>query len=93
MDLETDSKIQQTIQTEFGDRTLICIARKSILIMCHTNEIHWYTPIDRLRTILSYDRILVLDGGQIAVSSLSNILVTILNSEMLSGVRHTLKSL
>ncbi|KAF8802446.1 P-loop containing nucleoside triphosphate hydrolase protein [Phlegmacium glaucopus] len=47
VDLETDSKIQQTIQTEFEDRTLICIAH-------------------RLRTILSYDRILVLDGGQIA---------------------------
>jgi len=47
VDLETDSKIQYTIQTEFGDRTLLCIAH-------------------RLRTILSYDRILVLDAGQIA---------------------------
>jgi len=47
VDLETDSKIQQTIQTEFEDKTLICIAH-------------------RLRTILSYDRILVLDSGQIA---------------------------
>ncbi|KAF8802448.1 P-loop containing nucleoside triphosphate hydrolase protein [Phlegmacium glaucopus] len=47
VDLETDSKIQQTIQTEFEGKTLICIAH-------------------RLRTILSYDRILVLDGGQIA---------------------------
>ncbi|PPR03680.1 hypothetical protein CVT24_007801 [Panaeolus cyanescens] len=47
VDLETDQKIQQTIQTEFKDRTLICIAH-------------------RLRTILSYDRILVLDGGNIA---------------------------
>ncbi|KAF5327366.1 hypothetical protein D9619_004466 [Psilocybe cf. subviscida] len=46
VDLETDKKIQQTIQTEFKDRTLICIAH-------------------RLRTILSYDRILVLDSGNI----------------------------
>ncbi|TDL20835.1 ABC protein [Rickenella mellea] len=46
VDLETDSKIQYTIQTEFRDRTLLCIAH-------------------RLRTILSYDRILVLDAGQI----------------------------
>ncbi|KAF9048460.1 ABC protein [Panaeolus papilionaceus] len=47
VDLETDQKIQQTIQTEFKDRTLICIAH-------------------RLRTILSYDRILVLESGNVA---------------------------
>ena len=29
VDLETDTKIQHTIQTEFKDRTLLCIARKS----------------------------------------------------------------
>ena len=27
VDLETDSKIQQTIQTQFKDKTLLCIAR------------------------------------------------------------------
>ncbi|KAJ6537690.1 P-loop containing nucleoside triphosphate hydrolase protein [Mycena capillaripes] len=47
VDLDTDNKIQRTIQTQFRDRTLICIAH-------------------RLRTILSYDRILVLDAGKIA---------------------------
>ncbi|KAJ7865945.1 P-loop containing nucleoside triphosphate hydrolase protein [Mycena leptocephala] len=43
----TDNKIQRTIQTQFKDRTLICIAH-------------------RLRTIISCDRILVLDAGKIA---------------------------
>ncbi|KAG2129053.1 ABC protein [Suillus bovinus] len=47
VDLDTDSKIQHTIQTEFQDRTLLCIAH-------------------RLRTIISYDRILVLDTGLVA---------------------------
>ncbi|KAL0954603.1 hypothetical protein HGRIS_003563 [Hohenbuehelia grisea] len=47
VDLETDSRIQQTIQTEFQNRTLLCIAH-------------------RLRTIISYDRILVLDAGRVA---------------------------
>ncbi|KAI0784237.1 ABC protein [Abortiporus biennis] len=47
VDLETDAKIQQTIQTQFSDKTLLCIAH-------------------RLRTIISYDRILVLDAGKIA---------------------------
>ncbi|KAI0321790.1 ABC protein [Amylostereum chailletii] len=47
VDLETDSKIQVTIQTQFHGRTLLCIAH-------------------RLRTILSYDRILVLDDGKVA---------------------------
>ncbi|KAG1722822.1 P-loop containing nucleoside triphosphate hydrolase protein, partial [Suillus lakei] len=47
VDLETDRKIQHTIQTEFKGRTLLCIAH-------------------RLRTIISYDRILVLDAGLVA---------------------------
>ncbi|KIK99142.1 hypothetical protein PAXRUDRAFT_132675 [Paxillus rubicundulus Ve08.2h10] len=47
VDLETDNKIQHTIQTEFSNRTLLCIAH-------------------RLRTIISYDRILVMDGGEVA---------------------------
>jgi len=46
VDLETDNKIQRTIQ-ELQDRTLLTIAH-------------------RLRTIISYDRILVLDAGTIA---------------------------
>ncbi|KAI1797261.1 P-loop containing nucleoside triphosphate hydrolase protein [Ganoderma leucocontextum] len=47
VDLETDAKIQHTIQTQFRHKTLLCIAH-------------------RLRTIISYDRILVLDSGKIA---------------------------
>ncbi|KAG7451077.1 ABC protein [Guyanagaster necrorhizus] len=47
VDVETDQKIQQTIQHQFRDRTLLCIAH-------------------RLRTIISYDRVLVLEEGQIA---------------------------
>ncbi|KAK7032833.1 ABC protein [Favolaschia claudopus] len=47
VDLETDSKIQRTIQTQFKNNTLLCIAH-------------------RLRTIISYDRILVLEAGNIA---------------------------
>ncbi|KAI9000636.1 P-loop containing nucleoside triphosphate hydrolase protein [Trametes punicea] len=47
VDLETDSKIQHTIQTQFRHKTLLCIAH-------------------RLRTIISYDRILVMEEGRIA---------------------------
>nr|XP_019004389.1 uncharacterized protein I203_02506 [Kwoniella mangroviensis CBS 8507]OCF67850.1 hypothetical protein I203_02506 [Kwoniella mangroviensis CBS 8507] len=46
VDLETDSKIQQTIHREFQGKTLLCIAH-------------------RLRTIISWDRILVMNAGQI----------------------------
>ncbi|GAB1524453.1 hypothetical protein RhiTH_007607 [Rhizoctonia solani] len=46
VDLETDSKIQATIKTEFSDRTILCIAH-------------------RLRTIINYDRVVVMDQGQI----------------------------
>ncbi|KAG1747121.1 ABC protein [Suillus paluster] len=47
VDLETDNKIQHTIQTQFKGRTLLCIAH-------------------RLRTIISYDRILVVNAGLVA---------------------------
>ncbi|WRT65384.1 uncharacterized protein IL334_002327 [Kwoniella shivajii] len=49
VDLETDSRIQQTIHREFKGKTLLCIAH-------------------RLRTIISWDRILVMNAGQIEVS-------------------------
>ena len=48
VDLDTDVRIQKTIQSEFKGRTLICIAH-------------------RLRTILAYDRVLVMDSGQVTV--------------------------
>jgi len=47
VDYETDRKIQDTITTEFQDRTILCIAH-------------------RLRTIISYDRVCVMDNGSIA---------------------------
>ncbi|KAI0268426.1 P-loop containing nucleoside triphosphate hydrolase protein [Russula aff. rugulosa BPL654] len=47
VDYETDRKIQDTITTEFHDRTILCIAH-------------------RLRTIISYDRVCVMDNGNIA---------------------------
>jgi ATP-binding cassette, subfamily C (CFTR/MRP), member 1 len=40
VDVETDSKIQQTIQTEFKGKTLICIARESILLNAYMKEIY-----------------------------------------------------
>jgi ABC-type multidrug transport system fused ATPase/permease subunit len=46
VDVETDSKIQETIRREFGHKTLLTIAH-------------------RLRTILAYDRILVMSDGQV----------------------------
>ena len=47
MDVETDAKLQRTIQTEFASSTLLCIAH-------------------RLNTIVYYDRILVMDAGNVA---------------------------
>lgn len=65
VDYETDKKIQDTIATEFRDRTILCIARKC------GECIDWYTALlncclDRLRTIIGYDRICVMDAGTIA---------------------------
>ena len=47
VDMETDQKIQRTIQTGFKGKTLLCIAH-------------------RLKTIINYDRICVMEQGRIA---------------------------
>ena len=47
VDMDTDQKIQRTIQTGFRGKTLLCIAH-------------------RLKTIINYDRICVMDQGRIA---------------------------
>ena len=65
MDYETDGKIQNTIATEFKERTILCIARKSPSGRFCSGFVDHH--VDRLRTIISYDRICVLDAGTIAV--------------------------
>ena len=47
VDMETDTKIQRTMQTGFRGKTLLCIAH-------------------RLKTIINYDRICVMEQGRIA---------------------------
>ncbi|KAG6873113.1 hypothetical protein C0995_002776 [Termitomyces sp. Mi166 len=47
VDVETDAKLQKTIQREFATSTLLCIAH-------------------RLNTIAYYDRVIVMDSGEIA---------------------------
>ncbi|KZP09468.1 multidrug resistance-associated ABC transporter [Athelia psychrophila] len=47
VDVETDAKLQKTIQTEFASSTLLCIAH-------------------RLNTVAYYDRVLVMDRGEVA---------------------------
>ena len=69
VDYETDRKIQDTITTEFQDRTILCIARTSSFpfYLRHSDDSLTTEPmIDRLRTIISYDRVCVMDDGNIA---------------------------
>lgn len=70
VDYETDSKIQDTIAREFKDRTILCIARTSVSLIFLAVKVRYVT--DRLRTIISYDRICVLDAGKVAVSAMDN---------------------
>ena len=66
VDYETDRKIQDTIASEFRDRTILCIARTSFLYCFLMISLTTKPSVDRLRTIMSYDRICVMDNGNIA---------------------------
>ncbi|KAH7335823.1 ABC protein [Rhizoctonia solani] len=48
VDLETDSKIQATIKTEFADRTLLCIAHRLRTIVNYHNLslVHYHYPVE-----------------------------------------------
>ena len=64
MDVETDAKIQKTIQTEFSSSTLLCIAHRLNTI----GEAFRFCQIPTRADSDSvyYDRILVMDAGQVA---------------------------
>ncbi|EFI26687.1 ATP-binding cassette [Coprinopsis cinerea okayama7 len=66
VDVETDSKLQQTIQREFASSTLLCIAHRLNTI----GMMSFFTPgfgylITRTNSAY-YDRILVMDEGRVA---------------------------
>ena len=66
VDVETDAKIQRTIQTEFASSTLLCIAHRlntiGTLLSSRTHKcvahVHPHS--------VYYDRILVMDQGKVA---------------------------
>ena len=66
MDVETDAKVQRTIQTEFASSTLLCIAhRLNTIGMLFFSIATWQAWILISQTVY-YDRILVMDGGKVA---------------------------
>jgi ABC-type multidrug transport system fused ATPase/permease subunit len=70
VDYETDRKIQDTITTEFMTvRCFVLPVRPSLPSSLVSTAMIFLTAdsiIDRLRTIISYDRICVMDNGNIA---------------------------
>lgn len=65
MDVETDAKVQQTIKKEFTASTLLCIAHRLNTIGTSLYLLSSSTSYVLLRTVY-YDRILVMDAGNVA---------------------------
>jgi ATP-binding cassette subfamily C (CFTR/MRP) protein 1 len=66
--VETDAKIQRTIQMEFASSTLLCIAHRlnTIGTPCHLRFFNEpiLTRISNFKAY--YDRVIVMDGGKVA---------------------------
>jgi ATP-binding cassette, subfamily C (CFTR/MRP), member 1 len=65
VDVETDAKLQRTIQVEFASSTLLCIAhRLNTIGNCFSNV--WALKRLSMSFPAYYDRVLVMDAGKIA---------------------------
>ena len=69
--METDAKIQRTIQMEFASSTLLCIAHRLNTIGTHLLSSFGFSfppePYFGFLTLLAYyDRVIVMDGGKVA---------------------------
>ena len=67
VDSNTDAAIQETIQRSLEKSTVLCIARKFIIHppkFTHPSQPLTHPP-DRLHTVMFYDRVLVLQDGEV----------------------------
>lgn len=68
VDLETDSRIQETIRVEFKDKTLLTIGESKSLLVSKMRLLTLrsvFLAAHRLRTILAYTKIVVMDAGRV----------------------------
>lgn len=64
VDAETDSRIQAVIRSEFSDKTVSSI-RRALRFAADASSSQLLVIAHRIRTIIGYDRIIVLQNGQV----------------------------
>ena len=64
--METDAKIQRTIQMEFASSTLLCIAHRLNTVGTHLVTFLFSGVTSDSYLLAYYDRVIVMDGGKVA---------------------------
>lgn len=86
IDFETDVKIQEVIRHEFNDALLLTSSH--FILILYKTCLTAYIVAHRLRTVIDYDRLLVLDQGKVCMPLIFRYILSLTTDIRLLSLTH-----